>query len=51
MQKLIFNENNPKQGTTLTYFAMKFGNKIIKVKVVDQQSNLHIILEKTVKFL
>ena len=46
MQKQIFNEINPKTGTYSTYFVMTFGNKNIKVKVADQQSNLHIILEQ-----
>ena len=46
MQKQIFNEINPKKGTISTYFVMIFGNKNIKIKVDDQQTNLHIILEK-----
>ena len=46
MEKQIFNEINPKTGTISTYFVMIFGNKNIKIKVSDQQTNLHIILEK-----
>ena len=46
LEKQIFNEINPKTGTISTYFVMIFGNKNIKIKVADQQTNLHIILEK-----
>ena len=46
MEKQIFNEINPKTGTISTYFVMIFGNKNIEIKVADQQTNLHIILEK-----
>ena len=46
IKKQIFNEINPKTGSISTYFVMIFGNKNIKIKVADQQTNLHIILEK-----
>ena len=46
MQKQILNEINPRKGTTSTYFVMTFGNVNFKVKVADQQTNLHIILEQ-----
>ena len=46
MQKQILNEINPRKGTTSTYFVMTFGNVNFKVKVADQQTNLHITLEQ-----
>ena len=46
MQKQIINEINPKTGSSSTYFVMTFGNKNIKLKVSEQQTNLHIILEQ-----
>ena len=46
MKKQILSEMNPAKGITNSYFVMEFGNKNTKIKVDDQQTNLHIILER-----
>jgi len=46
MGKHIFTEISPYKGTTTSYFVMVFGNKNIKIKLNEQQSNMHIILER-----
>ena len=46
MGKQIFTEISPDKGTTTSYFVMVFGNKNIKIKLNEQHSNLHIILER-----
>ena len=46
MEKQIFTEINPEKGTTTSYFITIFGNKNTKIKVSEQHSNMHIILEK-----
>ena len=46
MQKQIFTEINPEKGTTDAYFVMIFGNINTKIKIDEQHTNLHILLEK-----
>ena len=46
MQKQILNELDPKTGKSSTYYIMTFGEVNKKIKIFEQQSNLHIILEK-----
>ena len=46
MQKKIFNEIDPFTGKICSYFNLIFGNINRKIKTSEQQSNLHIILEK-----
>ena len=46
MQKQIINEIEPKTGKSSTYYIMTFGELNKKIKIFEQQSNLHIILEK-----
>ena len=46
MQKQITNELDPKTGKSSTYYIMTFGEVNKKIKIFEQQSNLHIILEK-----
>ena len=46
MESQIFVENNPSNGKTNSYQVIIFGNKNTKIKMSEQQSNLHIILEK-----
>ena len=46
MGKQIFTEIRPDKGTTTSYFVMVFGNKNIKIKLNEQHSNMHIILER-----
>ena len=46
IQKKIYSEIIPETGTANSYFVMIFGNKNTKIKIKEQQTNLHIILEK-----
>jgi len=46
MESQIYVENNPSTGKCNSYQLITFGNKNTKIKMSDQQSNLHIILEK-----
>ena len=46
IQKKIYTEINPETGTADSYFVMIFGNKNTKIKIAEQQTNLHIIIEK-----
>ena len=46
IQKKIYTEIIPETGTANSYFVMTFGNKNIKIKISEQQTNLHIILAK-----
>ena len=46
MQKQIFNELDPSTGKISSYFNLVFGNINKKIKTSEEQSNLHIILEK-----
>ena len=46
MQKKIINELDPFTGEISSYFILIFGNIIRKIKTSEQQTNLHIILEK-----
>ena len=46
IQKTITNEIIPETGTTNSYFEMILGNKNTKIQFKEQQTNLHIILEK-----
>ena len=46
MESQIFVENNPSTGKSNSYQVIIFGNKNTKIKMSEQQSNLHIILEK-----
>ena len=46
MQKKIFNELDPFTGKITSYFNLIFGNINRKIKTSEQQTNLHIILEK-----
>ena len=46
MQKQIINELDPRTGKSSSYFIITFGGVNRKIKTSEQQSNLHIILEK-----
>ena len=46
MQKKIFNELDPFTGKITSYFNLIFGNINRKIKTSEQQTNIHIILEK-----
>jgi hypothetical protein len=46
MESQIFVENNPSTGKFNAYQVIIFGNKNTKIKMSEQQSNSHIILEK-----
>jgi len=46
MQKQIYNEMKPSTGITESYFIMTFGNINNKIKSSEQQSNMHIILDR-----
>jgi len=49
MESQIFVENNPSTGKSNSYQVIIFGNKNTKIKMSEQQSNLHIILEKKIR--
>ena len=51
MQKQIYNEMKPSTGITESYFIMTFGNINKKIKASEQQSNLHIILDRKNKMI
>lgn len=46
----IVNEIQPSTGKAKTYFDMIYGSKHIKIKMEEQMTNLHIILEKKIKW-
>ena len=46
MEGQIFAENDPSKGITTSYFVVKFGNKNVKMKIEDQHTNIHIILDR-----
>ena len=46
MESQIFVENDPSTGKFNAYQVIIFGNKNTKIKMSEQQSNSHIILEK-----
>ena len=46
MESQIYVENNPSTGKCNSYQIIIFGNKNTKIKMSEQQTNYHIILEK-----
>ena len=46
MEGQIFAENDPSTGSTTSYFVVKFGNINVKMKIEDQHTNMHIILDR-----
>ena len=46
MEKQLFTEIDPSKGTTNSYFVIIFGNKNVKEKLNDLQTNLHVITER-----
>ena len=47
MESQMYSEINPSTGRLDVYTIMKFGNKNSKIKVKEQISNNHIIIERT----
>ena len=46
MEKQILSEIDPSTGISRSYVVIIFGNKNLKIKLNDQYSNLHIVIEK-----
>jgi len=51
MEKQLFTEIDPLRGTTNSYFIITFGNKNVKEKLNDLQTNLHVITERKNKMV